>query len=171
MNWRRNLAALWFAEFTAIFGFSFAFPFLSIFINQDLGVRTGSDLYLDSRVSKRVGIALAIASPVWGSGDRFGCKPMLVRSMVGVRLLGLIYWPNPTELVVPRFCRPTSGTVAAPPRWWRRRPPTAHRLGAGVVTSAVALEVPSAPWSEGFAGAVFGLRVAPFASGGPCRWR
>ena len=39
MNWRRNLAALWFAEFTAIFGFSFAFPFLSIFINQDLGVR------------------------------------------------------------------------------------------------------------------------------------
>ena len=37
VDWRRNLAALWFAEFTAIFGFSFAFPFLSIFISQDLG--------------------------------------------------------------------------------------------------------------------------------------
>src|SRR2546426_3526565 len=93
VDWRRNLAALWFAEFTAIFGFSFAFPFLSIFINQDLGVHPGRDLDLWTAAAGSVsGLSMAIASPLWGVlGDRLGRKPMLVRSMVGGALtVGLI---------------------------------------------------------------------------------
>ena len=65
VDWKRNLAALWFAEFTAIFGFSFAFPFLSIFLSQDLGVHTGRDLDLWAAASASVsGIAMAVASPI-----------------------------------------------------------------------------------------------------------
>src|SRR5207244_8053918 len=116
VNWRRNLAALWFAEFMAIFGFSFAFPFLSIFLNKDLGVHTGTDLYLWTAASASAsGIAMAVASPIWGIlGDRYGRKPMLIRSMLGGAItVGIIYFAqNPAELVVLRLLqRATSGTV------------------------------------------------------------
>src|SRR6202049_2619763 len=85
INWRRNLAALWFAEFTAIFGFSFAFPFLSIYIHQDLGVQSGRDLDLWTAAAGSVsGLSMAIASPIWGVlGDRLWGKPPLLRAMVG----------------------------------------------------------------------------------------
>src|SRR5438046_8189737 len=95
VDWRRNLAALWFAEFTAIFGFSFAFPFLSIFINKDLGVHAGRDLDLWTAASASAsGFALAVASPIWGIlGDRFGRQPMVRRSMYGGAItVGLIFF-------------------------------------------------------------------------------
>src|SRR5206468_6684204 len=94
VDWKRNLAALWFAEFTAIFGFSFAFPFLSIFIAQDLGVHPGRDLDLWTAASASAsGLSMAIASPIWGVlGDRYGRKPMLIRSMLGGAItVGLIF--------------------------------------------------------------------------------
>src|ERR1700680_3988900 len=109
IDWRRNLAALWFAEFMAIFGFSFAFPFLSIFIHHDLGVQQGRDLDLwTAAPATAFGMARTIASPIWGIlGDRFGRKPMLLRSMVGGAItVGLIYFArSPTELLVLRLLR------------------------------------------------------------------
>src|SRR5882762_10875914 len=91
----------------AIFGFSFAFPFLSIFIHHDLGVAQGRDLDLwTAATASASGLALAIASPIWGVlGDRYGRKPMLIRSMVGGAItVGLIYFARtPEELLVLRF--------------------------------------------------------------------
>jgi MFS family permease len=171
VNWRRNLAALWFAEFTAIFGFSFAFPFLSIFISKDLGVHPGRDLYLWTAASaSSSGLAMAIASPIWGVlGDRFGRKPMLVRSMVGGALtVGLIYFvQNPTELVVLRFLQgATSGTVAAATALVAAETPRS-RVGwsLGVVTSAVALGGAIGPVIGGLAGDLLGLRLVFLAGG------
>lgn len=171
VDWKRNLAALWFAEFTAIFGFSFAFPFLSIFLSQDLGVHTGRDLDLWAAVSASVsGISMAIASPIWGIlGDRFGRKPMLVRSMVGGAItVGLIFFAqNPTQLVILRLAQgATSGTVAAATALVAVETPR-HRVGwaLGVVTSAVALGGAIGPVVGGLAGAVFGLRLV-FLGGG-----
>jgi len=145
VDWRRNLAALWFAEFTAIFGFSFAFPFLSIFLHHDLGVPAGSQLDLWTAASASVsGLSMAIASPIWGVlGDRFGRKPMLLRSMLGGAItVGLIYFvQNPTELLVLRFLQgATSGTVAAATALVAAETPRS-RVGwaLGVVSSAVAL--------------------------------
>jgi len=43
VDWRRNLAALWFAQLTAIFGFSFAFPFLPVYLRQ-LGIHDAGAL-------------------------------------------------------------------------------------------------------------------------------
>ena len=102
----------------AIFGFSFAFPFLSIFINKDLGVHAGQDLYLWTAASaSSSGLAMAVASPIWGVlGDRYGRRPMLIRSMLGGAItVGLIFFvQNPAELVVLRLLQgATSGTVAA----------------------------------------------------------
>jgi MFS transporter, DHA1 family, multidrug resistance protein len=171
VDWRRNLAALWFAEFTAIFGFSFAFPFLSIFISQDLGVHPGRDLDLWTAAAGSVsGLSMAIASPIWGVlGDRLGRKPMLVRSMVGGALtVGLIFFvQSPLQLVVLRFLQgATSGTVAAATALVAVETPR-NRVGwaLGVVTSAVALGGAIGPVVGGFAAAAVGLRLV-FLVGG-----
>jgi len=171
VNWRRNLAALWFAEFTAIFGFSFAFPFLSIFISHDLGVHPGHDLDLWTAASASAsGLSMAVASPIWGIlGDRYGRKPMLIRSMIGGAVtVGLIYFAqNPTELLVLRFLQgATSGTVAAATSLVAAETPRA-RVGwaLGVVTSAVALGGAIGPVVGGIAGSIFGLRLV-FLGGG-----
>jgi len=171
VNWRRNLAALWFAEFMAIFGFSFAFPFLSIFLSKDLGVQPGRDLDLWTAASASAsGLSMAIASPIWGVlGDRFGRKPMLLRSMLGGAItVGLIYFAqNPAELLVLRFLQgATSGTVAAATALVAAETPRS-RVGwaLGVVTSAVALGSAIGPVIGGLAGVVFGLRLV-FLGGG-----
>lgn len=171
VNWRRNLAALWFAEFTAIFGFSFAFPFMSIFINKDLGVPSGRELDLWTAVAASAsGFAMAIASPIWGVlGDRYGRKPMLLRSMIGgavtVGLMGLAQ--NPAQLVVLRLAQgATSGTVAAATALVAAETPRSRVAWAlGVVTSAVALGGAIGPVVGGLAGEVFGLRLV-FVGGG-----
>jgi DHA1 family multidrug resistance protein-like MFS transporter len=171
VDWRRNLVALWFAEFTAIFGFSFAFPFLSIFISQDLGVAQGHDLDLWTAAAGSVsGLTMAIASPIWGVlGDRYGRKPMLIRSMLGGAItVGLIFFvQTPIQLVALRFVQgATSGTVAAATALVAVETPR-QRVGwaLGVVTSAVALGSAIGPVVGGLAAAAFGLRPV-FLGGG-----
>src|SRR6202521_1001483 len=171
IDWRRNLAALWFAEVTAIFGFSFAFPFLSILIHQDLGGPDGRQLDLWTAAAGSVsGLSMAIASPIWGVlGDRLGRKPMLIRSMLGGALtVGLIFFvQTPLQLVILRFLQgATSGTVAAATALVAVETPR-NRVGwaLGVVTSAVALGGAIGPVVGGFAGAAFGLRLV-FLGGG-----
>lgn len=171
VDWRRNLVALWFAEFTAIFGFSFAFPFLSIFISQDLGVSQGHDLDLWTAAAGSVsGLTMAIASPIWGVlGDRYGRKPMLIRSMLGGAItVGLIFFvQTPIQLVALRFIQgATSGTVAAATALVAVETPR-QRVGwaLGVVTSAVALGSAIGPVVGGLAAGAFGLRLV-FLGGG-----
>lgn len=155
----------------AIFGFSFAFPFLSIFLHHDLGVSQGRDLDLWTAVTASAsGLAMGIASPIWGVlGDRYGRKPMLVRSMIGGALtVGLIYLVrSPTDLLVLRFLQgATSGTVAAATALVAAETPR-NRVGwaLGVVTSSVALGGAIGPVVGGFAAALFGLRLV-FLGGG-----
>src|ERR1051326_8348822 len=71
-HWRRNLAALWFAQFTAIFGFSFALPFLPVYLRQ-LGVPAGGQLALWSGVAASAsGMSLMVMGPIWGAlADRY----------------------------------------------------------------------------------------------------
>ena len=116
------------------------------------------------------GLSMGIASPIWGvMGDRFGRKPMLVRSMIGGAVtVGLIFFvQNPYELLVLRFLQgATSGTVAAATSLVAAETPRARVAWAlGVVTSAVALGGAIGPVVGGFAGAVFGLRLV-FLGGG-----
>jgi MFS transporter, DHA1 family, multidrug resistance protein len=155
----------------AIFGFSFAFPFLSIFISQDLGVHSGRDLDLWTAASASAsGLAMAIASPFWGVlGDRYGRKPMLIRSMLGGGItVGLIFLAQtPVQLVILRLAQgATSGTVAAATALVAAETPR-HRVAwsLGVVTSAVALGGAIGPVVGGLAASIFGLRLV-FLLGG-----
>jgi DHA1 family multidrug resistance protein-like MFS transporter len=134
-------------------------------------VPQGGELDLwTAAVASVSGFSMAVASPIWGVlGDRYGRKPMLLRSMVGGALtVGLIYFArSPTDLLILRFLQgATSGTVAAATALVAVETPR-NRVGwaLGVVTSAVALGGAIGPVVGGLAGAVFGLRLV-FLGGG-----
>jgi len=134
-------------------------------------VHQGSDLYLWTAASASAsGLSMAIASPIWGIlGDRFGRKPMLMRSMLGGAItVGLIFFAqSPIQLVVLRLLQgATSGTVAAATALVAAETPRS-RVGwaLGVVNSGVALGSAIGPVVGGLAADFFGLREA-FLGGG-----
>jgi MFS transporter, DHA1 family, multidrug resistance protein len=170
VDWRRNLAALWFAQVTAIFGFSFAFPFLPVYLNQ-LGIHDPGQLAIWSGVAGGAsGAALAIMSPIWGSlADRYGRRAMLLRAMVGAGLtVGLMgFARGPLDLVALRLLQgATSGTVAAATALVASGTPR-HRVGQalGILSSAIAVGSALGPLVGGLAAAVIGVR-AIFWGGG-----
>lgn len=164
VDWRRNLAALWVAEFLALFGFSFVMPFLALYLHQDLGVRNPHQLGLWTGVASGVsGLTMAVAGPIWGIfADRYGRRPMLIRAMVGgavcVGLLALVQ--SPWELVGLRFVQGAlSGTVAAATALVASETPR-RKVGyaLGVLASAFALGEAAGPIAGGMATALFGFR-------------
>ncbi len=170
VDWRRNLAALWFAQFTAIFGFSFAFPFLPVYLRQ-LGVHEPGQLALWTGVAAGAsGAALAVMSPLWGVlADRYGRRAMLLRAMVGAALtVGLMgFARGPLDLVLLRLIQgAASGTVPAATALVASGTPR-HRVGwaLGVLTSAVAVGSALGPLVGGLAAAALGVR-AIFWGGG-----
>ncbi|TMC31190.1 MAG: multidrug efflux MFS transporter [Chloroflexi bacterium] len=171
MDWRRNLAALWLAEFTAILGFSFAFPFLPLFLHRELHIPNGSQLAFWTGVSAGItGFALALTGPIWGRlADRYGRKPMLVRAMVGggisVGLMGLAQ--SALQLTVLRGIQgASSGTVAAATALVATETPAEHLAwGLGILNSAISLGSAAGPAAGGLAANLVGLR-AIFLGGG-----
>jgi MFS transporter, DHA1 family, multidrug resistance protein len=171
VDWRRNLAALWLAEFTAILGFSFAFPFLPLFLHRELHIPSGPELAFWSGISAgTTGFALALTSPIWGRlADRYGRKPMLVRAMIGggisVGLMGLAQ--SALQLTVLRGVQgASSGTVAAATALVATETPAAHLAWAlGILSSAISLGNAAGPAAGGLAANLLGLR-AIFLGGG-----
>ena len=171
VNWRRNLAALWLAEFTAILGFSFAFPFLPLFLHRELHIPSGSQLAFWTVISAGVtGFALALTSPIWGRlADRYGRKPMLIRAMVGggisAGFMGLAQ--SALQLTVLRGIQgASSGTVAAATALVATETPTEHLAWAlGILNSAISLGSAAGPAAGGLAANFVGLR-AIFVGGG-----
>jgi MFS family permease len=170
IDWKRNLAALWFAEFTAIFGFSFAFPFLPIFL-KELGVSQTADLAtITGYAAGASGFAMAIMSPIWGTiADRYGRKSMLVRAMIGgaitVGLVGFVV--APWQLIALRFLQgATSGTVAAATAIVASGSPRA-RVGwaLGLLSSSIAIGGAVGPVVGGVLAALIGVRPIFWVSG------
>ena len=161
---------LWFAQFTAIFGFSFAFPFLPLYI-KSLGVADPHELALwTGAAGGASGFALALLSPVWGLlADRYGRKPMLIRAMVGGGVtVGLMAFARgPLDLVFLRLLQGAfSGTVAATTTLVATGTPRA-RVGwaMGILSSAVALGSAVGPFAGGLAAGRIGLRNTFLAGG------
>lgn len=82
-RWHRILVVSFIAQFVALVGFSFVFPFLPLYI-QTLGIHGAGPVALWAGVlSFSLSIAMAFVSPIWGTiADRYGRKPMVVRAMV-----------------------------------------------------------------------------------------
>jgi DHA1 family multidrug resistance protein-like MFS transporter len=171
LDWRRNLAALWVAEFTAILGFSFVFPFLPLFLHHELHIPNGPELAFWTGITGGVtGFALALTSPIWGRlADRYGRKPMLVRAMIGggisVGLMGLSQ--SALQLTVLRGVQgASSGTVAAATALVATETPAPQLAWAlGILSSAISLGSAIGPAAGGLAANLIGLR-AIFIGGG-----
>jgi MFS family permease len=89
-SWKRNLIVLWVGVFFCSTAYSISIPFLSIFLSDELGVTNHLEIW--SGVSFGITfLASALISPYWGSlADKYGRKPMLIRSGFSLAVLYLI---------------------------------------------------------------------------------
>ncbi|MBP3966439.1 MULTISPECIES: MFS transporter [Paenibacillus] len=89
-SWERNLVVLWIGVFFCSMAYSISIPFLPIFLNTELGV----EHHLEAWSGIAFGItflASALISPFWGSlADKYGRKPMLIRSGFSLAALYLL---------------------------------------------------------------------------------
>ncbi|AZN39663.1 MFS transporter [Paenibacillus albus] len=89
-SWERNLVVLWTGVFFCSMAYSISIPFLPIFLNTELGV----EHHLEAWSGIAFGItflASALISPYWGSlADKYGRKPMLIRSGFSLAVLYLL---------------------------------------------------------------------------------
>ena len=116
-TWRRNLAAAWTGQLLAMVGFSFAFPFIPLYV-QELGISDPHEVEMwAGLLAFAAGASMAISAPVWGAlADRYGRKSMVLRSTLGgavlVAAMGLA--GSVEQLFVLRFLQGTvTGVTAA----------------------------------------------------------
>ena len=117
ISWKRNFYLLWLAQAAAVIGFQSVQPSLPYYV-QELGVVDLSEAAVwAGYMGTASGLAMALSAPAWGAlADRFGRRPMVVRSMVlgGITLLLMAYTRTPLELDLARFLQGfVAGSVAA----------------------------------------------------------
>jgi DHA1 family multidrug resistance protein-like MFS transporter len=115
--WRRNLYAVFIAEFAVLMGFSFVLPLMPLYI-KEVGNFTNTEAALWTGIAVGSGgFAMFVSAPIWGIiSDRWGRKSMVLRAQfAGALLLALMgLAPNVLSIVVLRFLMGlTTGTVSA----------------------------------------------------------
>ncbi len=165
VDWKRNLAFVWIAQFLSLVGFSFALPFVPFYF-QELGVTGRGALRVWTGLfAAGSGIPLAIAAPIWGSlADRYGRKPMSLRaSLAGaVVLAGMALARTPGVLLVFRVLQGVfTGTITANLTLVVSNTPE-ERLGlaVGIMNSAVYAGDTLGPLFGGLCADRFGYRLS-----------
>jgi DHA1 family multidrug resistance protein-like MFS transporter len=88
--WKRNLVVLWIGVFFCSTAYSISIPFLPIFLNTELGVEDNIEIWSGLAFGITF-LASALISPYWGSlADKYGRKPMLIRSGFSLAALYLL---------------------------------------------------------------------------------
>jgi DHA1 family multidrug resistance protein-like MFS transporter len=88
LGWRGQLGALWLGQLISALAFSFALPFLPLYI-QTLGVADPAAAGLWAGASSAAfSVVMAALGPVWGSlADRYGPRLMVGRALFGGALV------------------------------------------------------------------------------------
>ena len=169
IDWRRNLALLWACQVLSLMGFSFALPFMPLYI-QEMGITDPESLRLWSGLLMAgSGVSLAIMTPIWGIlSDRFGRKPMTLRANLGgaVILFAMGLVRSPELLLVLRVVQGAlTGTVIANLTLVVSNTPD-KRIGfaIGIMNTAVFTGNAVGPLVGGYFADLFGFRVAFFLS-------
>jgi DHA1 family multidrug resistance protein-like MFS transporter len=91
LYWKRNLYILWLGLFFNHMAYTLSVPFFPIFLHEDLGIRSGLEAW--SGISISISFLISgLCAPFWGAlADKYGKKPMLVRSALG---LGMAHLAN-----------------------------------------------------------------------------
>ncbi|TXK77504.1 MFS transporter [Paenibacillus sp. N3.4] len=84
LYWKRNLSMLWLGLFFNHMAYTLSVPFFPIFLQNDLGIQSGLEAWSGVSISISFLIS-ALCAPFWGSlADKYGRKPMLIRSGIGL---------------------------------------------------------------------------------------
>ncbi|WP_127499167.1 MFS transporter [Paenibacillus glycanilyticus] len=79
-SWKRNLIVLWIGVFFCSTAYSVSIPFIPLFLHNDLGVNSHLEMWSGFAFGITF-LASALIAPYWGSlADKYGRKPMLIRS-------------------------------------------------------------------------------------------
>jgi DHA1 family multidrug resistance protein-like MFS transporter len=149
--WKKTVYASFVAQVLSILGFACALPFLPLYIKEDLGITDPGEVERwAGLVLGAAGLTLGFFGPIWGMvADRFGRKPMVLRSMFGgAAILMLMSFTQTVQQLL--VCRLLQGVVT------------------GTVTASTALVASAAPRERaGFAMGMMQSAVAVGISVGP----
>lgn len=168
--WQRNLYTIVAAQIVAMLGFNISVPFLPFYI-QELGVTDFNKVaFWVGLINSAAPLSMAVASPIWGMvADRYGRKPMLVRSMLGGALMvGLMAVVRSVpQLAILRIVQGTlSGTVAAATTLVATTLPRDRcTFGLGLLQTAIFASNSLGPFVGGIVGSSLGYRAAFVGSG------
>ena len=168
--WARTLAILFFAQALSELAFSFALPFIPLYI-QDLGVADLTEAALWSGAMAGVfALVMAALGPVWGAlADRYGRRLMIQRAMFGACLvigsMGLV--SSVEQLFVLRVVQgAVTGVVAAISTVVSLTVPRQHLATAlGLIQAAVSVGHAIGPIVGGAFADAYGYRAAFVATG------
>lgn len=115
--WVRTLAVLWFAQVIAEMAFSFALPFIPLYL-QELGVAdTNRAGIWAGTMSGGFALVMALMGPVWGLvADRYGRRLMIQRALFGACIVigAMAFVRSPQQLFALRLLQGgVTGLVAA----------------------------------------------------------
>ncbi|MEF3306886.1 MFS transporter [Paenibacillus sp. GYB003] len=104
-SWKRNLVVLWIGTFLVSMAYSVSIPFMSIFLEHDLGVTEHLEAWTGV-VFAVTFLSGALIAPFWGSlADKYGRKPMMLRAGICLSFCYFLYFivDGPYELIGARI--------------------------------------------------------------------
>jgi DHA1 family multidrug resistance protein-like MFS transporter len=163
--WGRALGVLWGTQVTAEIAFSFALPFIPLYI-QELGVTDVTEAGLwAGAMAGGFAIAMGVLGPIWGAAaDRYGSRLMVQRAMfgAGVMIGAMSLVQSPQQLMVLRILQGClTGVVAATTTMVSLLVPSRHLGSAlGLMHAALFTGGTVGPLVGGFVADHFGYRAA-----------
>jgi len=115
--WKKNLYVVVVVELGVLMAFTFAMPFIPLYIKDVGGFSTSEAAFWSGIAIGGSGFGMFITAPFWGmAADRWGRKSMLIRAQIGGAVLyGLLaVAPDVTSIVILRVLQGVfTGTVSA----------------------------------------------------------
>jgi MFS family permease len=112
-QWKKNLAVLWFGQFLVMAGMTMIIPFMSLYLQSDLGLKGEHQIATWSGIIFAGNFVTAFAfQPLWGKlSDRYGRKVMLLRSGFGMAVVMVLmgFATTPWHLLALRII---NGTIS-----------------------------------------------------------
>jgi MFS transporter, DHA1 family, multidrug resistance protein len=170
-DWRRNLIALSIGEMLSIAGFYFFTPLLPLFVQHLGSYGTTEAVQWAGVMAATSSLAAAAVQPAWGAmADRWGRKPMVIRSMLGggatTLLMALATSPQ-VLLGMYTLQGIISGTVAASTALVAASVPKRHLgFALGILQVSVFVGASCGPLGGGLVADAFGYQAAFFVAAG-----
>ncbi|UUZ79668.1 MFS transporter [Paenibacillus sp. P26] len=168
-SWKRNLFVLWIGTFLVSMAYSVSIPFMSIFLQDDLGVKGHLEAWTGT-VFAVTFLASSLIAPFWGSiADKYGRRPMMLRAGICLSASYFLYFlvQNPYELFAVRILEGSlAGYIPSAIALVATNTPEKHvGYALGIMSTASAAASVTGPPLGGVVSHVVGTRDTFFLAG------